>query len=188
MGGDGNVVSARSVAPSSNDLQGAMVIAVIAMWMMQVVVHQVVDMIAMRHGLMPAVRAMNVFGPVARTVMAVCAVLWIDGGHLQDMFVYLIRISFTGVMQVTIVEVAHVAIVTDRGMAAATSVVVIMTGVVLMRLLRNHRDLLAVVHAWLAWIGMPDSLRRSAKQPTRMRIAYVDRLSAQFSVTCVGYL
>ncbi len=46
-----------------------MVVAVIAVRMMQVTVDEVVDMVAVRHGLMTATRAVNVTGLVTRAAM-----------------------------------------------------------------------------------------------------------------------
>jgi hypothetical protein len=85
------------------------------MRMMQMAVHQVIDMVAMRHGFVAAVSAVNVCLLMGRAVVVRRAFLGIRRGHLDLMVFHTITVS---VMQVAIVQIIGVAIVFHGGMPA----------------------------------------------------------------------
>lgn len=82
----------------SGKFNRAVVVAVIAMWMVQVAVDEIVDVIPMRHRFMAAPRSVN----VARVVAAAarCALVRIFRTHLEPVLVYMIAVRM---MQMTVV-------------------------------------------------------------------------------------
>lgn len=98
----------------------------IAVWMMQVPVDQIVDVVAVRHSLMSAAWAVLVGGVVACAVVARRAGVGVCGGHLDPVLVDVVAVH---VMQVPIVKVVDVAVMADRGVAAAGAVHVGVVGV-----------------------------------------------------------
>ena len=68
-------------------LKGAVIIAVIAIRMMKVTAHQIVDVVAMRHCLVAAVRTVLVFRAVRTTVMALGAICWVCCTDVQCVLV-----------------------------------------------------------------------------------------------------
>jgi hypothetical protein len=100
-----------------------MIIAVVAMSMVQVPIYEEIDMIAMRHLLVAAVRAVPV-----RLVVAAAAVAWRAGGRVLRRFRnrVLVHVVAVHVVQVTLVQVIDVAFVLDRGVAAVLPVDVVM--------------------------------------------------------------
>ncbi|GAB3741084.1 hypothetical protein GCM10028794_26440 [Silanimonas algicola] len=96
-----------------------MVVAMPPMRMVQVTVDKVVDMVAMRHGLMAAAGAMHMVGGMPAAGMASGAgrgVLRIDADRM------LIDVVAVHMVQVAVVQVVHVAVVLDRRVAAARAV------------------------------------------------------------------
>jgi hypothetical protein len=91
-------------------------VAVLAVRMMQVVAHQVVDVVAMRHSLMAAAIAMGVFGLVALTVVLGRAVVRVRGVHRDDVLVDVVAV---GMVEVSLVQVIDVVAVLDGRVAAA---------------------------------------------------------------------
>lgn len=81
-------------------LKGAVIIAVIAIRMMEVTAHQIVDVVAMRHCLVAAVRTVLVFRAVRTTVVALGAIGGVCGIDVQCVLV-----------DMTIVERVQMAIV-----------------------------------------------------------------------------
>ena len=104
--------------------------------MVQAPVHQVVNVVAVRHRLVAAVRAVLVAGVVATLILAVCALVGVAGGDFQA--VLLDHVALAGrVMQMAVVQVVHVVAVFDGGVAAVGTVfvvVVVMDG----RVFRVH--------------------------------------------------
>src|SRR5262249_15185456 len=80
----------------------AVVIAMVIMWVMQSSVHEVIDVIAVRHRFVSAARPMRMRAPGLR-----CAQQGIGVADLDNVFVDMIPMH---VMQMTIVEVIDVAI------------------------------------------------------------------------------
>jgi hypothetical protein len=101
------------------DLHGAVIIAVIAMGMMQMTVDQVVDVVAMRHRLMSAAGAMDVARGMAGAAVIRRASIGISLGNLDHMLVDVIPVH---VVEVTIMEIVHMAVVADGRMTAAFAV------------------------------------------------------------------
>jgi hypothetical protein len=89
--------------------------------MMQVVAHQVIDVVAMRHSLMAAAIAMGVFGLVALTVVLGRAVVRVRGVHRDDVLVDVVAV---GMVEVSLVQVIDVVAMLDSRVAAAGSVLV----------------------------------------------------------------
>ena len=98
-----------------------MVVAVIAVGMVQVALHQVIHMIAVGHGLVAAPRAVPVTGLMA-LVVAGRAALRVLRADLQRMFLH--QRGADGVVQVAVVQVIDVALMLDGGVAAAGAVLV----------------------------------------------------------------
>lgn len=112
---------------SLGQLDGAVVVAVVTMSVMQVAVDQVVDMIAVRHRFMTAVWAVLV-----RCIVSAAAVIgrtrcWVGCVDRQSM---LVGMPVVGMMQVTIVQIVDMVTVLHGGMSAigAVAVVVIFVG------------------------------------------------------------
>jgi hypothetical protein len=89
-----------------------MIIAVSAVRMVQMTIDQVINMVAVRHGLVAAVGAVSVMG-FATVVRR--AFLRIRGGYLNLMVVHMIAMSE---MQMAIVEIVGVAVVFHGSVAA----------------------------------------------------------------------
>jgi hypothetical protein len=110
-------------------LDGAMIIAVIAVWVMQVAIDEVVDVVAVRDGLVAAAGAVDVIGLVAAALMSGGAGRGVLLAHGDGV---LVIVAVVGVVQVAVVEVVDVTIVTDGGVAAvgAVDMIVVVVGVV----------------------------------------------------------
>jgi hypothetical protein len=76
------------------------IVAVVAVGVMQVPVDQVVDVVAMRHRLVTAVRAVDVVGVVALTLVVGCALRRIV---VVDVEAVLVDVVLVWVVQVAIV-------------------------------------------------------------------------------------
>jgi hypothetical protein len=102
------------------------VVAVVAMRMVQVAIDEVIDVVAMRHGFMTATRSMNMAFAMSRALMLRRAPVGVGGRNLDHM---LIDMPVVHVVQMTIMQVIDVAIMADGGMAAARPVDVVVIGV-----------------------------------------------------------
>jgi hypothetical protein len=109
---------------TSCELHGSVVVAVVAVRMMQPAVHEIIDMIAMRNGFMSAIWPMLVCA--VRLGCAAHRILLIDR---QCMFVDVILVH---VMQMTIVKIVHMTVMPDRGVAAVRAMLMGVIGVVLL--------------------------------------------------------
>lgn len=106
-----------------DQLHRPVVVAMVAVRMMQPSVHDIVGMVAMRHGVMSAGRAMGVIcaAGAARAMRGVgCA-------DPDDMLVDMIGVH---VVEVTIMEIVDMALMANRSMAAFWPVLVRMVGMV----------------------------------------------------------
>lgn len=99
-----------------------MVIAVIAVWVVQVTIDQVVDVVAMRYGGVAAARAVGVIRRVTRTAVLRGARGRVSRVDLEDV---LVEVPVVRVVEVTVVEVVDVVPVADRRVAAARAVDVV---------------------------------------------------------------
>lgn len=109
---------------SSDQLNGPVIVAMIAVRMVQPSVHEVVDMVAMRYHFVPAIWTMRV-----RTMDVRRALGRIRGADRNSV---LIDVIFVHVVEMTIMKIVHMTLVADCGMAATRTVLV---GVMLVVLL-----------------------------------------------------
>jgi hypothetical protein len=113
--------SAGNLLSLLHDFHGAMVIAMVTVWMMQMPVDKVINMITVRHGFMSASRTMHVTWLVTRCPM---------GASIRvlrtDFDLVLVDVVAVRMVQVPIVQVIHVVTVLDRSVAASWAVLVIM--------------------------------------------------------------
>ncbi len=100
-------------------LYRAVIIAVTVIGKVQMTIDKVVHVIAVRHCLMTAVRAVSVTGVMALTGMAVGALSRIGRSHRKSM---LINVPFMLVVQVTVMEIIDVIVMLNRNMAAVGTV------------------------------------------------------------------
>ena len=101
-----------------------MIVAVAAMGMVQVAIHQVIDVIPVGYCLMAAVRAVNVRLIMPGTVVARCAFLRIHRAHLNAMVVHLIAVW---IVQVAIVKIVRMAVVLHSRMATVRAMLVVVS-------------------------------------------------------------
>jgi len=99
------------------------VVAVAVVRMVEVIADEVVNMVPMRHGLVPAVGTMLVARVVLLASVSRCTRIRIGLTDLDDVFV---DMAAMGVMKVPIVQVIDVIAMTDRRMTAAGIMVMIM--------------------------------------------------------------
>jgi hypothetical protein len=100
------------------------VVAVIAVWMVQVAVHEIVDVIPMRHRFMAAPRSVNVARVV--TAAARCALIRIFGTHLEPVLVHMIAVRM---VQMTVVQIINVTVVPDCSMSTVRAMLMVVMSV-----------------------------------------------------------
>jgi len=110
----------------SGQRQRAVIIAMVAVRMMQVAVYQIIDVIAMRNRLMPATRTMHVVGGMSAAAMVRGANLRIGLGYGDDVLVHVIAVRM---MQMAVVQIIHVTVMDDCRVSAVRAVLVGMVGV-----------------------------------------------------------
>lgn len=98
-----------------------MVVAVVPVMMVQVPIDKVIDMIAMRYGLVPAIRAVNVLFVMPRTIMGRRALVGIGRAHFYSMIVHLTSVLM---VQVSVMQVIRVAVMLYGGVAAVRPMLV----------------------------------------------------------------
>jgi hypothetical protein len=97
------------------------VVAVVAVLMMQVALHEVVGVVAVRNRVVTAAWSVAMAGVVAVTGVLRCAA----GRVLRaDLDPVLIDMAVVGMVEMAVVQVIDVAIVADRGVAASLPVLV----------------------------------------------------------------
>lgn len=105
-----------------------MIVAMITVRMVQVAIHEVIDVVAVRHRLMPATGTVNMAGGVAAATVlrgAAIGILRADRNHM------LIDMVTMHMMEMSIVQVVHMALMFDRGMAAVRAVLMVVVIVLL---------------------------------------------------------
>lgn len=102
-----------------------MVVAVISMRVMQVAIHQIVDMIAVGNRLMAAPGTVNMVGVMPPTLVGRRTAIRIGITDLDHMLVDMILVRM---MQMPIVKVVDMAVVLDSRVAAARAMFVLMVG------------------------------------------------------------
>src|ERR1700738_2523614 len=104
-----------------------------AVRMVQPAVHEIVEMVTMRHPFMPAVWTVHVCaGDFRRAVHGICGV------HRDDMFVHAILMH---VVEMAVVKVVHMAIMANRSVPAVRAMPVGMIGMMLLGAGRHDRVL-----------------------------------------------
>ncbi|WP_174902454.1 hypothetical protein [Burkholderia pseudomultivorans] len=110
--------------PCSGELHRAMIVAVVAMRVMKAAVDQIIDVIAMRNGFMPAARTVH----MARLMIAAVrrTPVRIFRADFDLVFVYVIAVRM---VQVAVVEIVDVVAMLDRRMATSRTMLMFMLGV-----------------------------------------------------------
>ncbi|CAN1722515.1 protein of unknown function [Hyphomicrobium sp. 1Nfss2.1] len=127
-----------------------MIIAVIAVRMMQMTVDQIVDVIAMRYSLVSAAWAMLMPGLVPHAAMLRRTPVGILTRHFDHMLIDVIAVH---VMQVAVVQVIDMIAVLDGLVAAARSVLVRVICVMRIRTRRHRRLPMRVIERWHRFYG-----------------------------------
>jgi hypothetical protein len=133
------------------DRQLAVVVAVLAVLMVQVAVHQVVDVTRVRNGLVPAVVAVLMLGLVTPAAMVGRAAIRMRVVDLEHVLVDVIAVRM---VQVAVVHVIDVVAVCDSGVPATGAVLMCVIGMGAM-----------LVHAHQS--PLPSPRRQAAESETR---------------------
>ena len=104
-----------------------MVVAVVAVRVVQVAINEVVNVVAMRYGFVSAAGAVYMSRFVAVAVMIWGADVRVGGA---DGDAVLIDVVAVRMVQVAVVQIVNVAVVLDGGVAAVRAVLVFVVGVV----------------------------------------------------------
>jgi hypothetical protein len=126
----------------SGFLDSPVVVAVVAVNMMQVAIYQVICVIAVRNGFMPTIRTVLVGLVMAAATVVRSAAGRVFGGDAKGVFLNFIALD---VVQVAIVQIIDVALVLDAGVAAVRAVLMRMSCVI-----GSHCHLLV----GLDWVNM----------------------------------
>lgn len=102
-----------------------MVVAVVTVRVVQMAIHRVIDMVAMRHGLMAATWPVYMTCGVAVALVGRRAAIRVEGIHRQAVLVDMIAMHM---VQMTIVQIVNVAIVLNSRMTTARLVLMVMIG------------------------------------------------------------
>lgn len=102
------------IKPSSNDLQRAVIVAVIVVDVVQMAVHQVIEMIPMRHRRVSACRSVDVI-----FIMAIKSWTALGGIRAADGHGVVLQLSGLRVFQMTIAKIIHMTLVSDAEMVAS---------------------------------------------------------------------
>ena len=105
--------------PPLGSLQLAVIVAVSAVRMMQVPVHEVIRMVAVRNGFVPASRSMLVPGFMTGAGMRRSAGIRVGRAHRNHMLIHVVAVRL---VQVPVVQVIYVPFMLDGHMAAPFSV------------------------------------------------------------------
>jgi hypothetical protein len=103
------------------DPQRAVIIAMVAVRMMQVALYQVVDMVPMGHPVVAAIGTMNVPFTVAGAVMVSCASIGIRCVHFEHVLIDMIPVHM---VQVPVMQVVDVPVMADGLVPAVRPVLV----------------------------------------------------------------
>jgi hypothetical protein len=125
--------------PRLGEVDGTVIVAVIAMWMVEMTIDEVIDVIAMRHGLMSTSRPMHMSGLMTTAPVIWRAPIWVFRAHLDRV---LLDDIARLMMQMPVMQVVDMTAVLHRDMAAAYAVLVRMVGMVTCR----HRPVLSESH------------------------------------------
>ena len=95
-----------------------MVVTVIAVWMVEVAVDNVVDVVAVRYGFVTTTGTMHVIFVVTCAAVSRCTTVGVCVGHIESMFVYMVPV---GVVEVAIVQIVDVVAVFNGGVSTVWS-------------------------------------------------------------------
>lgn len=124
-----------AVRASGDDFQGAVIIAMSIVGMVQSAVHEIADMASVRDSLVPASGAMDMVWLVTETVFGHGrAVFRVLVGHFDDMLVHMI---FMGMVKMAIVKIIDMITMANGRMAATGAVDMRM--VLVLRIRASHR-------------------------------------------------
>jgi hypothetical protein len=135
----------------SHHLYGAVVVAVVAVRVVQVAAHQIVGVIAVGHGLVAAIGAVLVADGVAGAGVLRRAIRRVRGPDLDRVLAHAAVRS--GVVQMAVVKVIGVVAVLDRGVTTARTVRVI---VILVRVGHDSTPKKGMDSAWTLSAPDPD--------------------------------
>jgi hypothetical protein len=110
----------------SSELDGAVIVTVIAVWVVQVSMDKVVDMVAVRDGGVTATRTVHVIVGVGTTSMTRSTVGGVLTPDLESMLIDMVAVRM---VEMAIVQVVDVSIVSQRNMPTIGPVRVIVVGV-----------------------------------------------------------
>jgi len=105
----------------STQCHGPVIVAVVAVGVVEVVTDQVVDVVAVRHGFVSAAGAVLMVGSVT-FVDVIRAAVGIEIAYRQDVLVHMVLMRM---VEVAIVDVVDMAFVFDGSVAAIRSVLVV---------------------------------------------------------------
>lgn len=114
--------------------QRAVIVAMVAMRMMQVAINQIVHMVAMRHRFMAASGSMLVVCIVTSATMLRSALVGIGRADLDDMLIDMVAMH---VMEMPVVEVVDMAVMQDGRMTAIRTMNMQMIGMLGVRACRH---------------------------------------------------
>ncbi len=104
-----------------------MIVAMVAVLVVEPAIDDIANVIAMRNGLVPATGGVLVAGIVAAATLSACgATAGVGAIHFQNM---LLDRGASRVMQVPIVEIAHMIAVLNRSVAATGTMLMRVVGV-----------------------------------------------------------
>jgi hypothetical protein len=96
-----------------------MIITMIAMGMMKMAIHQIINVVAVGNSLVAAARTMDMASVVAGTLMVWGANIGVRVGNGNHMLVNMVHM---GVMKVAIMKIINMPLMKDSGMATARTV------------------------------------------------------------------
>ncbi|WP_167525600.1 hypothetical protein [Cupriavidus oxalaticus] len=127
-----------------------MVVAMVTVKMVKMPPHEIVDMVAVWNGFVPAARTMYVIGIMAATLMIRGAPVRIGRGHRDDMLINVIAMH---VMKMAIVQIVDVAIMQDRQVATVRAVLMRVVGRVRKRAACHGNELHLILPAVSGCLG-----------------------------------
>lgn len=122
----------------SDNLKRSMVITVIAVRVMKMAINEIVDVIAVRHGLVTTARTMDMPGFMAGTTVFRRATVRVLFTHFNHMLIDMILMRM---MKVTVMQIIDMVPMANSGMTAARTVFMCVVGVMRMVALSHFRFL-----------------------------------------------
>jgi len=110
----------------SAKLYRAVVVAMITMGMMKVAIDQVIDVVAVRYGLVPASRTMNVARIMAAAIVVGRTLIRVFRADFERVFVHMIAMRM---VQMSIMQIIDMVAMPDGGMSAVGAMLMVVMGV-----------------------------------------------------------